>query len=448
MSGCEALTNFPRLIWYLANGQRRLRWNKQRLQSYQEKRLRSVVRYAYDFVPFYREKFRKAGITPSDVRYLEDLSKLPIIEKGEMKRESPQRLVSSEFSLAMLKVVRTSGSDGEPFQVFLNPAEDDWRKAIYMRANISCGQKPRDNWVVLTSPYHFTDTTNLQRRFGIFAQTCISVFSNASEQLRLVGEAQADVLDGYSGSIFLLAREAQKEGLNSIRPRMIFGTAELIDRDSTRLIERVFGAPYYDQFGCAELDRTGWQCPSRTGYHMDVDSVITQFVDEDGEDVSVGERGDVIYTSLFNYSMPLIRYAVGDVGIPSNETCPCGRQLPLMKVVEGRKTSFLVLDEGKFLSPNTLKTVMDMFELYDKIDKFRIIQKQVDSFKITVELRDKQANQKDFSQKLVRHIVRMLDRLFPGSRFDEGYFEVEFVDKILVDSSGKHKSIFSEVLAY
>lgn len=437
----EAMTTLPRIVWYLANAQRRLYWNRQKFKRYQEKHLRSVVRYAYNFVPFYRQKLRSIGISPGDIVSLEDLSKLPIVRKEEIKREDPRRLVSSEYDLARLKVVKTSGSTGQPLQIFLNRAEDDWRKAIYMRANISCGQRARDHWVVLTSPYHFSDTTGLQRKLGVYAQTCVSVFAPVSEQLMAVEKARADVLDGYSGSISMLAREVQRRGLTSIKPRIIFGTAELIDKNSIQSIERVFGAPYYDQFGCAELDRTGWMCPRKVGYHMDADSVITEFVDEKGENVSFGERGEVVYTSLFNYSMPLIRYAVGDVGIPSEETCSCGRRLPLMKVAEGRKTAFLLLPDGQLIHPLSLNQIMVMFELSGQIEKFRIVQKKLDLFKISIELREKNIDENVFKTKLVKHIVNTL----ASRALREEHFDVEFVEKIAIDKSGKYQTISSEV---
>lgn len=438
------MTNFPRLLWYLENGQRRLYWNKEKLLVFQEKRLRSILRYAYDLVPFYHKKFREANVLPSDINHLSDLPKLPLVKKDEIKRESARRLISSRYDINDLKVKRTSGSTGQPLQIFLSGAEDDWRKAIYMRANISCGQRPRDHWVVLTSPYHFSDTTNLQRRLGIFSQDCVSVFSDVSQQLRRVDEACPNVLDGYSGSLFLLAREALRQGKGSINPRMIFGTAENIEGNSIKLIERTFDAPYYDQFGCAELDRTAWVCPCKIGYHMDVDSVITEFVDDEGKVVSSGERGEVVYTSLFNYAMPLIRYAVGDIGVPSDETCSCRRQLPLMKTVEGRKTSFILLSDGQLISPNVIELVMNMFELYSQIEQFRIIQKKTDFFKVLIELHGK-VDQRAFKDNLIKHVVTKLNQLVAGARFSEAYFDVEFVETIPVDKSGKRRAIYSEV---
>jgi len=434
------MPNLLRILYYLARAMKRAYWNSGKLRRYQEKRLRSVVEYAYNFIPFYHEKIRKAGISPSDIKTLEDLYKLPIIRKDEFRRENPRRLVSVEFDIEKLKVVRTSGSTGKPFQVYINGAEDDWRKSIYMRANISCGQKPGDNWVAITAPHHFSDTTNTQRRLGIFAQTCISVFADIDEQIRLVNEAKPDILDGYSGSLLLLAKEFQKRRVKPIKPRIVFGTAELIDNVSRRFIEQMFNAPFYDQFGCSEVDRTAWQCPEKTGYHMDVDSVITQFVDHEGNDVSSGERGEIVYTSLFNYSMPLIRYAVGDIGVRSDEKCPCGRSLPLMEVVEGRKDSLLLLPDGQLLSPRTFTVALGMFELYDQIEQFRVIQKEIDLFKICVKKKDSGVNEDVLRSELLMHIRRMLN-----SKLNEVEFDVEFVEDLPLNKTGKHRAVVSEL---
>lgn len=199
-------------MYYLATAQRRLYWSKEKLRRFQEKRLRCVVNYAYRFVPFYHEKFKEAKVSPSEVKTLDDLSKLPVVKKDEIRIVDSRRLVSIGFNLQKLKVVRTSGSTGTPFQVFLSRAEDDWRKAIYMRANISCGQKPRDVWVAITAPHHFGDTTRLQQKLGLFARLNVSVFSRLDSQIQFVKEAKPDVLDGYSGSLLLLAREIERRG--------------------------------------------------------------------------------------------------------------------------------------------------------------------------------------------------------------------------------------------
>ncbi len=178
---------------------------------------------------------------------------------------------------------------------------------------------------------------------------------------------------------------------------------------------------------------------------MDVDSVITEFVDGEGKNVSAGERGEVVYTSLFNFAMPFIRYAVGDIGVPSNETCSCRRQLPLMKTVEGRKKSFLILSDGQLISPNILELVMNMFERFNQIKQFRIVQKKPDVFKILIELEGNVVDQLSFKDELIKHVVTKLNQLVPGSKLNEAYFDVEFVDRIPVDKTGKRRAIYSEV---
>jgi len=345
------MANLARISYYLIRAMQRLRWNSDKLRSYQEKRLRHIVKYAYKSVPFYHDEFKAARINPRSIETLDDLGRLPIIRKDKLRQVKPQKLVSSQFNRSKLRKVRTSGSTGEPFEFYLSGEEDDWRKSIYMRANISCGQRARDRWIVITDPRHFWETTSVQRRLRIYAQTCISLFNDIGKQITLVRKNKPDVLDGYSSSILSLAKEINRQKLKGIHPRIIFGTAELIDTTSISYIEQVFQANYYDQLGCAELDRTAWVCPEKAGYHMDVDSVITQIVDRDGTEVSAGERGEIVYTSLFNHAMPFIRYATGDVATPSDQSCPCGRVLPLMKMIEGRKDSFVFLPDSRVISP-------------------------------------------------------------------------------------------------
>ena len=434
------MTSLPQVLYFLAMGNRRLHWNKQQMKRYQDEQFRRVVRNAYDSVPFYNREFRKAGLDPSSIRGVEDLTKLPIIKKDEFKKQIPSELISKEYDISRLKKVRTSGSSGTPFEFYINKAEDSWRKAIYMRANISCGQKARDRWVVLTAPHHFHDTTGLQRKLGIFSQTCVSLWDPSEKKIEEIAAINPQVLDGYSGSLVLLAKEMANRGLHVIKPRLMFGNAEAIDLASRRYIEKVFGAPYCDQYGSAEVDRASWQCPERNGYHMDVDSVITEFIDERGEPVADGEQGEVVFTSLFNFTMPLLRYAIGDVGSPSDEMCPCGRTLPLMKVIEGRKDSFLTLPGGRIVSPMIFNFIMSSFKHYAVVNQYLIKQKRIDLFEVSLKMIDGWSGKDDVAQELETHI-----KSFPDFASDEVHFDVSIVNDIPRSPTGKLLSVSSEI---
>ena len=434
------MTNLLRVCYYLGLAQRRLYWKPSEMRRYQEKKLRSIVRYSYNFVPFYHYLLKKAGILPTDIKTLEDLSKLPLVRKEELRKEKLSDLLSTRET-EKLKILRTSGSTGKPFFFYVNETENDWRKALYMRGNIACGQKPRDRWVVVTAPHHFYDITSLQRIIRVFSFECVNLFQPIAKQVNEVKKLNPDILDGYSGSLLLLARETEQQKIDSIRPRLIFGTADLIDPDSRKFVEQVFNAPFYDQFGCAEINRAAWQCPEKEGYHMDVDSVIVQFVDSNGEEVAVGEKGEVVYTSLFSKSQPFIRYAINDVGTALDDECSCGITLPMMKVVEGRKDSFIKLADGRVFSPMTFWTIMRYFKHADLIEQFRVIQNRLETIEVLVKKPRGIEVEEDFiRRKIVDHISKCIQT-------DETSLEIriKFVEELEVDSSGKLRSVVSHI---
>lgn len=434
------MSNLLRVLYYLSSAMRRLKWSEEELRAYQLKRLRQIVTYAYANVPFYHTKFKSAEVSPSDIRSLRDLARLPIIEKAEFRLQQREDIVSKDFLDTKMRDVSTSGSTGKPFKIYMTGKEDDWRKAIYMRANVCCGQKPRDKWLVLVGPNHFSNVTRLQRTFGIYTRICVSVFDDVATQLALAQDMKPHVLDGYSSSMLMLAREVKKSGQGGLRPRIVFGNAEVMPKASQQYVEDVFQAPYYDQYGCGEFNRTAWQCPEKIGYHMDEDSVIAQFVDEDGVEVGPGERGEIVYTSLFSYAMPFIRYKVGDLGVPSDEKCSCGKVLPLMKEVEGRKDSLIVLPSGQALSPRLFTVAMSMYKYYENIEQFRIIQKRLDLLEVLVKPISPNVDKQAMVKELVSHFNKTL-----GLGDFTVSLDVNFVEEIPVGKSGKLMSVVSEV---
>lgn len=433
------MTNYFRAFYYLNSMIKRAYWNQDRLVEYQNKRLRKIIKYAYDYVPYYHKKFRKLGIKPLDIKTKKDLNRLPIISKDEI-RENLKEMISKKFNVNDLKMLSTSGSTGEPLILYITGAESEFRKAKHLRANISCGQKLRDRWVVITAPHHFGEATKLQRILGFYAPTPVSVFNDVSTQILTLERMKPDILDGYSSSLLILAKELKKGEIGTIRPRFIIGGAELIDDYSRHFVEKVLGAPFYDQYSSVELERMAWQCPVHQEYHMDVDAIINQFVDKNGDEVSTGERGEIICTSLFNYAMPFIRYAIGDVGIPSDGLCTCGRTLPLMKVVEGRRDSLLLLPDGRILTPRTFTIAMNMFKFYRYIDQFRVIQKKPDLFEFNLKMKDDGFEESIMEIELLAHLKTMFKL-----NMNEVRFEIKFVEDIPLDRSGKLMAVVSEL---
>lgn len=433
------MRNYLRVLYYLHGMMKRAYSDRGKLIEHQDRNLRKIVKYAYDYVPFYHQKFKERGMRPSDIRTVKDLCKLPIIRKDEIRRDL-SRIVSKRFDMNSLQMLSTSGSTGRPLRVFVSEEEDDFRKAKHLTANIFCGQKPRDRYVTITSPSHFGEVPRLLRVIGVYDRTFVSVFDDVDTQISTIEKIEPKILAGYSSSLLLLAKEVKKRGIETIKPRFVLGGAELIDDFSRQFIEEVFDAPLYDQYAIVELDRMAWQCPAKSQYHIDADAIIVQFLDEKGEEVSAGEKGEIVCTSLFNYAMPFIRYAVDDIGIPSDEECPCGITLPLMKVIEGRKDSLLLLPDGRLLSPRTFTIAMNMFKLSRDIDQFRVIQRKTDLFEVHIKKKNEAIDEKTMENELVKHLKKM----FNMNR-DDVTFEIEFDNDIPFDKSGKFSAVVSEL---
>lgn len=435
--------DYFRVAYYLSNLLRHTRWSREKLLEYQNLKVREIVNYAYKHVPFYHEKFRQLGLRPEEVKTVEDLKKMPIIERRELQRNA-DKTISDEFDVTKLKRISTSGSTGQPLFTYITKKEDAFRKAKLLRANIICGQKLRDRWVVITGPQHEAEKYRLQRLLSIYMPIPISVFDDAATQISEIEKIDPDILDGYSSSLLLIAKEAEKKGADIIKPKMIIGGAELIDSSSRKFIAAVFNAPFYDEYACMELERLAWQCEKKSGYHIDADSVIMQFLDERGEEVGPGETGEIVCTSLFNYAMPFIRYAVGDIGRASKESeCPCGIHFPLMEVIEGRKDSLIVLPDGRVLSPLVFGWIMEFFKYYAYIDQYRVVQKRIDLFRFIIRKRNSKVDEKVMGAELVEHFRHFLK--LDAVKVD---FEVDFVDEIPLDKSGKLRKVVSELKGY
>ena len=151
-----------KIPFLLESALRRLSWDKKKLIKFQEKKLKKVIYNAYESNFFYNKLFKDNNLLPEDIKTISDLNKLPIIKKDELRSCKTEHILSRGFSTNSLRRLKTSGSTGKPLNLFLSDSEDGWRKAIYLRANIFCGQKIRDNWICITSPGHFSDTTDIQ----------------------------------------------------------------------------------------------------------------------------------------------------------------------------------------------------------------------------------------------------------------------------------------------
>jgi phenylacetate-CoA ligase len=346
---------------YLREFERTQYLSTEAIRELQWQRLRALLHHAYAQCPFYRTRFDHAGMTPDDLRGLEDLRALPILEKRDLQ-EQCEEMVARNWPRNDLIANQTGGSTGAPVPFYLSKDRKCSRAAATLRHNRWAGwrigdraaviwgaprDRPADSWrarlrgVLLREPL-WLDTANI---------TEASLAKFHTDLLRY----QPRIIQAYARSAVLFARYLQAHGLTPHRPYSIITSAEVLEAEERRLLEEVFGCPVFNRYGCREVSVVASECSSHRGLHIMAEGLYLEIETPHGP-AAAGEMGTILVTDLLNYAMPLIRYRIGDVGAWASGPCPCGRGLPRLERVAGRVTDFLVGCDGRLVSGVYLAT--------------------------------------------------------------------------------------------
>jgi phenylacetate-CoA ligase len=412
---------------------RNLSFDSSSLREAQLKKFRAMVRYAYENVPFYHKRFEERGLKPDDIASMDDLTKIPITTKSQIQSCPLQDLVSRTVNLERCVMRSTSGSVGMPLTIAVSDKVIDFEGAMWHRALSENGLGFRDRMSIIGDPRSFPRNRRFFENFDVLKRQYISLFDNAGTQLTLLEQFKPQAIKGYPSSLTILADFCKQRNI-ALSPRLIFTTSEVLDRESREFISSVFEAELTDYYASQEFALLAWECDKHIGYHMNIDGVVMEFV-KDGEAVSPSERGEILCTSLFNETMPLIRYEIGDMGIPIEEQCSCGNPLPLMKIVEGRMDDFLVAMDGRMISPAVFFPYP--FRDIKGIKQFRVIQKSRDKLIIQMVIGE------DFlhADRTLEEATENVRRLF-GEKMK---VEFQVLEKINRDQSGKLRKVVSNL---
>jgi phenylacetate-CoA ligase len=423
-----------RNIYYLLLANKNQWKTYEELKKLQEKKLKKIIYHAYHNVRFYHDIFKENKLLPSDIKTLEDLNKIPIISKEKIRANYPDNIVAKNVNLSKCKIWQTSGSTGIPTKTAYDKKADDFAKAIIVRSYIGNGLKLFDRWCVLGPEDYILEkpkTYFVNQKLGIFSPFYVSLFDSMEKKVSLIKKINPRVLDSLSMDLYLLAKYIDENHIGGINPEIIITNGEIIVDPMRKYINKVFNVELSDLYGCYEFRRTAWECPCHEGYHIDVDSLIMQFI-RNGEEICAGKQGTIVFTGLYNYAMPLIRYDIEDIGVPSDDFCSCGRGLPIMKILEGKFMDFLVAQNGDMISPYKIKISITDGVL--GINQLKIIQYSKDKIKIQIV---KNNMYKDSSTLEITNIFKQ----FLGKNID---VDIEFVDEIK-RTGRKYKIVESKV---
>lgn len=392
------------------------------LKKFQEKRLRYMVHFAYRHVAVYKEKFKKASILPSDITTLDDLHKIPIITKDEIKSRYPQGCVTPGYTEKNCIMEHTSGTTGNMLKILYDPPSYDRLSAATLRDHVAQGVRPWHKFCIMCR-----DLDEFNKATGNLMRTCGILEGRPEEelvdQLRI---HNPDIIGAHPSLMASMAKVMEQKEIEDITPQLILVGGEIAHPPVRKYIEKVFSCPTLNKYGAYEAFSIAWECKHRN-MHISADSVIVEFL-KDGESVAPGERGEIVITNLWNEAMPFIRYRLEDMGVPSDNTCECQRTFPLVKEIEGKFDDFIVLPSGK-LVPST--RVIPFFFIVPNIGEFKMIQDTRTHVILRIIPLDgfTQTNEKTLKQKI--HTVL-------GDSVD---IDVEKVDHIDHTGTGKFKRV-------
>ena len=432
---------FPRFLEFASELMRNQWRTRDEILRIQERKFLAMVRYAYATVPFYNRKYRSAKLTPGDIASIKDIRKLPFITKDEAKTVPLEERMSRAIRIEECTVARTSGSTGEPLKVAIDGVSSDYIRAYHFRRFVALGFKPWNKMIFLGSARRSIVTGNIvsSPAGGMFLGAMghlldhrarnLSIDLSLRQQLGFLSAFQPTFILGPPSYFKILAKAVSDERW-PIAPKKVLSWGEILDTTARTAIKSGLGAEVFDGYGCTEVAPIGglaWECTSHTGMHINADCVALEFL-KDGEPVSPNEGGEVVATSLYRLGTPMIRYKLGDVGVPSDESCPCGRGFPLMKGLEGRTADFLFTPDGRIISPYAIFQLMEHIR---GVLRFKVRQDAGDHIAVLVE------KGTDFSDEDSRALGQAFANLFgPTVTID-----FTFVDRIEREKGKKFQAV-------
>jgi phenylacetate-CoA ligase len=400
--------------------------------------VRQLVQHAYDKVPYYRRLLDDNGIRPASIRHVEDLQKIPVTRKSDLKDLPLADRIAAGVDIQSLISHTTGGSTGEPFTIHRSWLEERIAGLIRRRALQDYGA--RRGSLIVVATYHYKPGKNdrawLEAILSPFVGARVKgVFALDPPAGILAGFARVrpDIIGGYAGVLDRLAEHIENNGRSFDPPLCVLSGAEVLTDDVRDRVRKAFSAPVYDTYGAHEFSRIAWQCPQSGEYHRADDSVVTEIM-TDGRFAKWGEPGTLIGTALHSYAMPFIRYELGDTITAGSERCPCGAPFSTLLRIEGREVDYFVTSGGSLIHPFILADAMKPAAIR-WVGRYQIVQETVHEVKMTAVARDQP------TQEEMRGVLSAARSVLG----DDVSFSIDLVKDLKLDPNGKHRIYRSKV---
>jgi phenylacetate-CoA ligase len=363
------------------------------LEELQLKRLKWTVRHAYENVPFYRRRLKEFGVHPDDIKKRDDITKLPFTTKEDLRENYPFGL----FAVPKEKLVRlhtSSGTSGKPKVVGYTANDlENWinmmARCLYM-----VGMREQDvfqnmvNYAFFTGGLGFHDAAE---RIG--ATVVPAGVGNTERQIQYMIDFGTTVIHATPSYAMHIKEVAEGMGIKPDEIGLRIGCfgAEPWSNNTRKRLEDAFNIKAFDSYGLSEMNGPGvaFECEEQNGLHIWADHYFIEIIDpETGEQVSEGEKGELVLTPLTKEALPLLRYRTGDITYIMDEECSCGRTHPKIHRIIGRSDDMIIV-RGINVFPSQIEHVL--MQIPEVGDHFQVLitrNGSLDEITVRVEMRD------------------------------------------------------------
>lgn len=396
--------------------------------------LRRLVRHAYRETVHYRAALDAEGVHPDDIRTLDDLARLPLLDRAAAQASVDTRTAAWP---AVAYTKTTSGSTGQPLAVRYCAESRSWRDATRWRGfgwgGYRMGDKAMHVWgVPAVKPSRVARTklaVDRRLRRDVYVDCMVRSPERMGEMVKTIVRERPSAILGYAQAIADLARYVNAENLRTWDDLpVIYGAERLWPHDRADIMQ-AFGPGVFETYGCRELMLMGAECEEHDGLHESVENLIVEIlVREDGQvrPARPGERGEVAVTDLHNLACPFIRYLTGDLAVArAQRPCACGRTLPRFGPVEGRVTDTMVDASGNRVEGILFNILF--LAIADYTRQFQVVQRATGQ--LLLKLVPKGTTLPEHAERTIRDFVGRHLRGCP--------LEIEIVPSIPLTGAGK-----------
>ena len=380
---------------------------RKKLEELQLKRLKKIIRYAYDNVPFYREKFDSAGVKPEDIKKLEDIEKIPFTTKDDLRKNAPFGLLALPME-EYVELHASSGTTGEPVTVCYTRHDLEVWAEVMARCLAMAGLTKKDIFQIPIPYGTFTGAFGFHYGGQKIGALIVPTGKGDSErQIRLMKYYNVTFIAGIASYAMHLASVAKKMGIEpselSVR-NGIFG-AEMFTKEMKKRIMETWNMDVHDIYGLTEMCGPGVSadCDEHDGLHLWEDHFLAEIIDpKTGERLEKEEEGELVLTTLTKEGMPVIRYRTRDITFIYDGLCNCGRTHIKHAPIKGRSDDMVIV-KGTNVFPSQIEEAI-MKNSKVGSEWLMIIDKKGDMDELIVQVESKEKYSEEEKKKIAEEL--------------------------------------------